>query len=153
MKKKEKKLKKKLKKRKEKLNSAASPADDAVIEKLTDKIKKLKSTLKEQDELIGSLQKRLNKSERDSEKRDRKAKQLKPRGSATKLLRTQQTARISVSQRQAWKQHGFLRDRYEFHLESGQEKEAARELANRDLRDNYGDEAGYTVEELEVILS
>lgn len=153
MKKKDKALKKKRKKEKEKLNPAASAADDAVVQKLTDKIKMLKSALKERDEQIGRLQKRLKKTARDSEKRDRKTKQLKARGSATKLLRTQQTARIGVTQRQAWKQHGFLRDRYEFHLESGEEKAAARALANQDLRGAFGDEAGYSEEELENILS
>jgi KaiC/GvpD/RAD55 family RecA-like ATPase len=153
MKKQEKKLKKKLKKAKGKLKLAASTSDDAAIEKLTDKIKKLKSALKERDELIGSLQKRLKKTARDSEKRDRKNKQQKARSSTTTLLRSQQRARVGVTQRQAWKQHGFLRDRYEFHLESGKEKVSARALANQDLREAFGDEAGYSEEELENILS
>jgi predicted RNase H-like nuclease (RuvC/YqgF family) len=153
MKKKEKKLKKKLKKGKEKLKLATSNIDDATIQRLTNKIKTLKSALKEQDELIGSLQKRLKKSVRDKEEHDKKSKQQKAKGSATKLLRTQQTAKIGVTQRQAWKQHGFLRDRYEFHLVNGEEKTAARALANQDLCGAFGDEAGYSEEELENILS
>ncbi|MBT3061109.1 MAG: hypothetical protein AB2728_19720 [Candidatus Thiodiazotropha sp.] len=153
MKKKEKKLKKKLKQEKEKLKRRPKASDDAVVQTLTDKIKRLKSELKDRDKLIGSLQKRLKKSADKNGKSDNKNDKLKGRSGAAKLLRSQRTARIGVAQKQAWKQHGFLRDRYEYHLENGQAKETARAMANRDLRDSFGDEAGYSEQELETILS
>ncbi|MES9970068.1 MAG: hypothetical protein ABW092_08545 [Candidatus Thiodiazotropha sp.] len=153
MKKKDKKLKKKLKKGNQKLKRSATSEDDVVIQTLTDKIKKLKTELKSKDELIGGLQKRLKKSENKSEKSGKKNQQLKSSGSAAKLLRSQQSARIGVAQKTAWKKHGFLRDRYEHHLELGKAKEAARALADQDLRDAFGDEAGYSQQELEDILS
>lgn len=152
MKKKEKKLKKKLKKGKEKLNCGTIVTDDAVVQSLTDKIKKLKTELKQRDELIGNLQKRLNKSESEVENSDKKNRKPKARGAA-KFLRTQRRTRIGVAQKEAWKKHGYLRDRYEYHLENGQEKGAARAMANRDLIDSFGNEAGYSEQELEVILS
>ncbi|MET0071642.1 MAG: hypothetical protein ABW096_16520 [Candidatus Thiodiazotropha sp.] len=153
MKKKDKKLKKKLKQEKERLKRKSKASDDAVVQTLTDKIKRLKSELKDRDKLIGSLQKRLKKSAGKSEKRDHKSDKLKGRSGAANLLRSQRTARIGVAQKQAWKQHGFLRDRYEYHLENGQAKEAARAMANQDLRDSFGGEAGYSEQELETILS
>jgi predicted RNase H-like nuclease (RuvC/YqgF family) len=153
MKKKEKKLKKKLKQGKEKLKRANAVADDSVIHTLTNKIKKLKAELKNRDDIIFGLQKRLKKSEGKSEKSDKKNGQLKAKGSTAKILRTQQSARIGIVQKEAWKKHGFLRDRYEYHLENGQDKEAARVLADKDLRDAFGDEAGYSKQDLEDILS
>jgi hypothetical protein len=152
MKKKEKKLKKKLKKGKDKLKRNARAIDDAAVQTLTDKIKKLETELKQRDELIGSLQKRLEKSQAASEKSDKKERKPKARGAA-KLLRTQRRTRIGVAQKEAWKKHGYLRDRYEYHLENGEQKEKARTMANRDLIDSFGDEAGYSGQELEVILS
>ncbi|MES9992801.1 MAG: hypothetical protein ABW098_12655 [Candidatus Thiodiazotropha sp.] len=153
MKKKDKKLKKKLKKGKGKLKHSATVSGDAVIQTLTDKIKKLKAELKDRDELIGNLHKRLKKSDSKGEKSDKKDKKRKQIGTATNFLRSQRTARIGVTQKHAWKQHGFLRDRYEFHLENGQAKDAARAMANQDLRDSFGDEVGYSQQELETILS
>ncbi|MBT2990250.1 MAG: hypothetical protein B6D72_00075 [gamma proteobacterium symbiont of Ctena orbiculata] len=153
MKNKEKKLKKKLKQEKEKLKRRPKALDDAVVQTLTDKIKRLKSELKDREKLIGSLQKRLQKSAGKSERSDNKNDKQKGISGAAKLLRSQRTARIGVAQKQAWKQHGFLRDRYEYHLENGQEKETARVMANQDLRDSFGDEAGYSEQELENILS
>ncbi|MEW8506426.1 MAG: hypothetical protein AB2598_06955 [Candidatus Thiodiazotropha sp.] len=153
MKKKDKKLKKKLKKGKEKLKREAKVSDEVAIQTLADKIMKLKAELKDRDELIGSLQKRLKKADNKSEKVEKQNKKQKQTGGAAKFLRSQRTARIGVAQKQAWKQHGFLRDRYEYHLENGQEKESARAMANQDLRDSFGDEAGYSEQELETILS
>jgi hypothetical protein len=46
-----------------------------------------------------------------------------------------------------------LRDRYEFHLEDGQNKTTARTLANEDLREKFGEDVGYPEQELENILS
>lgn len=60
---------------------------------------------------------------------------------------------IASRHRSTWKQHSFLRDRYEFHLGAGEIKERARHLANADLKQEYGKDRGYTEEELSAILS
>lgn len=60
---------------------------------------------------------------------------------------------VASSHRSAWKQHSYLRDRYEFHLGVGETKEHARHLANEDLKKEYGKDCGYTDEELSAILS
>jgi predicted RNase H-like nuclease (RuvC/YqgF family) len=153
MKKKEKKLKKKLKQGNKKPKRSTAVADNTVIQTLTDKIKKLKAELKSRDDVIVDLQKRLNKLVGKSNKSDKKNRRLKAKGGATKLLRTQQSARIGVAQKEAWKRHGFLRDRYECHLENGHDKATARALADQDLRESFGDEAGYSEQDLENILS
>lgn len=60
---------------------------------------------------------------------------------------------IATSHRAAWKQHSYLRDRYESHLGTGVSKERARLLANDDLKTEYGSASGYSKEELTAILS
>jgi hypothetical protein len=60
---------------------------------------------------------------------------------------------IASSQHAAWKQHKYLRDRYELHLSNGVTKDRARELANDDLKREYGVGSGYSEEELSAILS
>lgn len=60
---------------------------------------------------------------------------------------------IASSHRAAWKQHTYLRDRYELHLENGASKESARQLANDDLKKEYGPDSGFSEEELGAILS
>jgi len=60
----------------------------------------------------------------------------------------------SISERKKiWERHQYLRTRYEKHLEAGLAKAAARRNADRDLRQRYGDGAGYTEEQLDSILS
>ena len=60
----------------------------------------------------------------------------------------------SISERKKiWERHQYLRSCYEKHLEAGLEKVAARHSADQDLRDRYGDETGYTAEQLDSILS
>ncbi|MES9826693.1 MAG: hypothetical protein ABW201_00335 [Candidatus Thiodiazotropha sp.] len=152
-KKKDKKVKKKLKQGKGKLKAADVVSDDSAIQTLTLRIQKLMAELEERDNVIGRLQKRLKKAERKSGKKAKKEKKLKGGGGAARLLRAQQSTRIGVIQKEAWKQHGFLRNRYEYHMEDGRDKETARALADQDLRDAFGDKAGYTKLELEDILS
>ncbi len=60
---------------------------------------------------------------------------------------------VALTHRKAWERHQFLRSQYEFHLESGESKGRARAKADRDLRRRYGDDAGYTHEQLDAILS
>ncbi|MBT3016063.1 MAG: hypothetical protein KME63_09990 [Candidatus Thiodiazotropha sp. (ex Clathrolucina costata)] len=152
-KKKDKKLKKKLKQGKGKLKPADVVSDDSAIQTLTQKIQKLKAELEERDDVIGRLQKRLKKAESKSGKKGKKEKKPKGGGGAARLLRAQQSTRIGIVQKEAWKQHGFLRNRYEYYMEDGRDKETARALADQDLRDAFGDKAGYTKLELEDILS
>ena len=60
----------------------------------------------------------------------------------------------SVSdQREAWKRHSFLRDRYEFHMADGHAKPESRILANRDLEKEYGASFGFSAEQLDDILT
>jgi hypothetical protein len=60
----------------------------------------------------------------------------------------------SVSERKkSWERHQYLRAQYEHHLESGSTKDEARVAADRDLRQRYGDQFGYSLEDLDSILS
>jgi hypothetical protein len=58
-----------------------------------------------------------------------------------------------LSQRDAWRRHGYLRSRYEYYLEQNEEKTVARQHAGQDLVEKFGEEAGYTESQLEHILS
>ncbi len=61
---------------------------------------------------------------------------------------------VSVSDRKkTWERHQYLRTRYEHHLEAGLNKNRARTCADQDLRGRYGEDAGYTEEQLAAILS
>lgn len=60
----------------------------------------------------------------------------------------------SISERKkVWERHQYLRSSYEVHLEAGLDKAKARLYADKDLRERYGDDAGYTEEQLDSILS
>ncbi|MCB1761142.1 MAG: hypothetical protein KDI68_15330 [Gammaproteobacteria bacterium] len=60
----------------------------------------------------------------------------------------------SISERKkTWERHQYLRAQYESHLESGSAKADARVAADRDLRQRYGDQFGYSLEDLDSILS
>ena len=58
-----------------------------------------------------------------------------------------------TDQREAWRRHSYLRDRYEFHLEAGEEKPTARLRANDDLVKKYGDSHGFSPDQLDGILT
>jgi len=60
---------------------------------------------------------------------------------------------VAATHRAAWKQHSYLRDRYEIHLGTGATKDRARQLANDDLKTEYGATSGFSEEELTAILS
>ena len=51
-----------------------------------------------------------------------------------------------------WERYTYLHDRYEVHVEKGEETERARSLANEELRAKFGNDAGYTDEQLEAIF-
>jgi hypothetical protein len=60
---------------------------------------------------------------------------------------------IASSHRASWKQHKYLRDRYELHLGAGATKECARQFANDDLKKEFGTDKGFSEEQLSAILS
>ncbi|MES9833192.1 MAG: hypothetical protein ABW139_13230 [Candidatus Thiodiazotropha sp. DIVDIV] len=153
MKNKEKKLKKtgkgKLKK-KNKTSDSHSGKKGADVLDLKSKINTLEALLKKRDQTIEKLQLKLVESK---ESRDKKQKKQKFGSGAAKLLRSQRSNRVGLSQRDAWRRHGYLRDRYEYHLEHNEDKGIARQLAGQDLKEKFGEEAGYSELQLEQILS
>ena len=62
-------------------------------------------------------------------------------------------AGLASAHRATWKKHTYLRDRYEVHLGEGQGKPNARKLANLDLVAKYGEESGFSEEDLQDILT
>jgi hypothetical protein len=64
----------------------------------------------------------------------------------------QETASVS-DRKKIWERHQYLRTRYEHHLAAGLGKDLARTCADQDLRTHYGEDAGYTEEQLAAILS
>lgn len=59
----------------------------------------------------------------------------------------------AIERKRTWERHQYLRARYEHHLAAGREKPKARALADKDLRARYGEDKGYTGDQLEAILS
>jgi len=51
-----------------------------------------------------------------------------------------------------WERYGYLHDRYELYVEEGIDKEEARKKANRDLIGKFGENVGYSDEQLEAIF-
>jgi hypothetical protein len=126
------------------------------VKRLKKRAKKLKATNLRLKKRIRKLKKRLG---------DRKPQVVEPQGGLSPAapitdasnpdaeVATQDPGGIASSQRAAWKQHKYLRDRYELHLSNGVTKDRARELANDDLKSEYGESSGYSQEELSAILS
>lgn len=132
--------------------------------KAEQRIKRLKRKAKEARTARLALEKRVRKLEKKLDAREQRITSLKERlgdkPPATEVRATlvaelgdRDGTGIVSSHRAAWKQHSFLRDRYEFHLNAGSTKELARHLANEDLKQSYGADRGYTEEELSAILS
>ncbi|MEN8131227.1 MAG: hypothetical protein ABFS45_13750 [Pseudomonadota bacterium] len=141
-----KKDKKKLKK-KDKTQVPGSLESRAGTQHLKQRIKQLERALKQHKSTIEALMRQLKAC------KAKKIKKRKPGKGVSKSLFAQQKSRVAIDQRKAWKRHGYLRDRYEFHLGSGHNKTTARNLADIDLREEFGEEAGYSAQELEQILS
>lgn len=110
---------------------------------LEKRVRKLKKKLDARMQQIADLQSRLDQTPPITEVSN----------SPTAEFSVRDGSNIASSQRSAWKQHSYLRDRYEFHLSGGAKKERARDLANEDLKQEYGKGCGYTEEELIAILS
>ncbi len=131
------KLRKIIKKLTRKLEQKTTPPKKSKKE-----IKRLKRALKERDRIITGLQRQL-------------AEQTGPSAESVESVLTLETRdkRLVIGQKNAWKRHTFLGERYEKHLNDGRGKEQARAMANQDLMDRYGDDIGFTPEQLLVILS
>ncbi|MCB1763602.1 MAG: hypothetical protein KDI27_10770 [Gammaproteobacteria bacterium] len=69
-----------------------------------------------------------------------------------RLLDSSHTGSIS-ERKKIWERHQYLRSCYEMHLAEGTDKAHARLQADRDLRERYGEEFGYTEEQLDSILT
>lgn len=110
---------------------------------LEKRIRKLTKQLDAQNRLIADLQDRLGETPPVAEATD----------SPTTVFGDHDGSDIASRQRSAWKQHSYLRDRYEAHLVAGATKERARQLANEDLKREYGSGCGYKEEDLSAILS
>lgn len=137
----------------------------AVAEKETKKqIKRLKQKAKKATAAILVLEKRVRKLMKKLDARKQQLADLQGslirtpsitevKSASTPEFGDRDGTGIAVSHRSAWKQHRYLRDRYEFHLDAGATAERARYLANEDLKQAYETDCGYTEEELSAILS
>lgn len=136
-----KKGKKKQKKKDKALRHSAGESRSA-LKALEKTVKRLEKEIRTRDTVIQDLNLRLNGG-------------TGARNAMTDPGIRQKSSRASlaIAQRKAWKQHSYLRDRYEYHLAAGQDKTGARLLANQDLKTEFGQEAGYTEQELQHILS
>ena len=125
-------LKKKIKKLEQRLKEAPKQAKK--------EIKRLKHALEERDRTIESLRRRLRE-------------QAPREATGSVEIPASRDRKLALGQKNAWKRHSFLRERYEAHLAAGHDKGQARLLANRDLMERYGEEVGFTRDELVAILS
>ncbi|MDH5622837.1 MAG: hypothetical protein OEY74_12215 [Gammaproteobacteria bacterium] len=113
--------------------------------------------------LTKALRKEIRQLTRELQERDRRLNELSGSRDATATKNAIEASPQglhdssgieSVSERkETWERHQYLRLRYEIHLEAGLTKAAARHNADQDLRQRYGDTAGYTTEQLDSILS
>lgn len=126
-------------------------------------LKRLKKKVKKSSAANLALEKRILKLQKRLDARKQQIVNLESKLSAQgSLPQSENTAPagigdqeggIASSQRAAWKQHKYLRDRYEVHLDAGATKTDARQLANDDLRMEFGMDSGFSQEELGAILS
>lgn len=138
-------MKKKEKKKQKKKNKALrhGPGESQSSIKVLEKtVKRLEKEIRVRDDQIQDLNRQLGSGSRTRKTKAAPAIRQKTSGTS-----------VALAQKKAWKQHSYLRDRYEYHLAAGQDKSSARLLANRDLRAEFGQEAGYTEQELQHILS
>jgi len=131
------KLKKKIKKLEHKLDQQPTPSKKAKKE-----IKRFRRELEEKDQIINDLQRRLADKQNAT-----------PEPNKTILLAHNEDRSLALEYKSTWKKHRFLCERYDVHLDSGQEKNRARTMANKDLVERYGTKAGFTKEQLCDILS
>jgi len=143
-----KKEKKKQKKKEKALRNSAGEFQSS-LKTLAKTVKRLEKELRVRDAVIQDLNRRLDVGPGT---RKTKPKTRIPKTRSEPRQKSRKTS-VAVAQRKAWKQHSYLRDRYEHHLGAGRDKNEARLLANLDLRAEFGQETGYTEQELQHILS
>jgi len=139
-----KKKEKKKQKKKDKALRHSSGESEVSLKSLEKNVKRLEKEIRVRDAVIQDLNRRI-----DGRPKTRKNKTK----NGTETRQNSGRTSVAVAQRKAWKQHSYLRDRYEYHLNAGRNKASARLLANQDLRAEYGQGAGYTEQELQHILS
>lgn len=132
-------------------------------DKLKKRIKQLKRKLKRQIALPGKTKKQIKHLNRELKARDQLIAVLQRQLPGEQdpasdpvdsiLVADAKGTKQVIEHKNAWKKHRFLCERYDVHLESGHEKDKARLMANQDLVQHYGEEAGFTAEELCEILS
>ena len=137
-----KKKEKKKQKKKDKALKRSSGESKTSLKNLEKTVKRLEKEIQARDALIKALNRRIDGGSEIGK--------TKTGGEIRK--KTGRTS-VGVAQRKAWKQHSYLRDRYEHHLNAGRDKPRARLLANQDLSAEFGQKAGYTEQELLHILS
>ena len=133
---------KKSDKRRKKDEAGSEQAPSGKKAELKREIKQLKSELQAREQLIDELR-RPTPVENSAQASDLVAL----------LEEGEKDSGLAASQRKCWEQHRYLRSQYEAHLENGSTKVQARSLADRDLRERYGDCSGFSTQELEEILS
>lgn len=140
-------MKKKDKVKRNKKDSAANEiASEAQrsTQHLEQRITELEQALLERDNTIKDLTAQLKGST---------VKKTKPGKKPPPPVFKQYDEHVGVDQKRAWKRHAFLLDRYEFHLTQGILKRHARLLADKDLRGEFGEEAGFDEQVLAEILT
>jgi len=149
-----------LKKDHEKLGNAA----ERVVEKTRKKVGNLSDVLGltnlelAESKIEGTaLKKRIVDLLQENREKEQRIVELQNQASEAPQVKGKAVGRAKVSglataQRQAWKRHQFLQDRFEFHVEHGLDKVQARLAANSDLVSKFGEEAGYSDDQLDGIL-
>ncbi len=132
------KLKKKIKKLERRLDQKST-----LPKKVEKEIKGLKHKLGLQAQVIADLRRKL--AEQQSS--------IPELVDASLLVEANEDKKMVIEHKNAWKRHTFLGKCYEAHLASGYDKDRARTMANQDLMDHYGNEVGFTAEQLGDILS
>lgn len=127
------------------------------VKRLKKKAKKLTAVNLTLEKRIRKLKKKLRTRKLQIFEHQASLNHVAPTMSATSPSATEigadEVGSIAPGHRAAWKQHRYLRDRYESHLSKGATKERARELANEDLKAEYGTGIGFSKDELTAILS
>lgn len=135
----------------------------AKLDKLKKSIKQLKRKLNQQPILSKKAKKEIKHLTRELRIRDKVIANLQCQLDSRKdaaseladaiLIADSKDITLALDHKNAWKKHKFLCERYDAHLGSGHDKDSARAMANEDLTARYGNEVGFTAEQLCDILS
>lgn len=141
--KKDKKFKKQDKKELKKLSERIAELDERYQE-ATSALKRARKKLRHREQIIEELESQLALDDFPADDGDL---------DLAEIMEMEIDSEVLELQRGAWKRNRYLTERYGLYLEDGVEKSQAREKANKDLMEKYGDAAGYDAETLEEILS